>query len=43
MNIIKLADGISNFKGLIKKRDLESFKFDKLMSHTFKNPLYKYF
>ena len=41
---IKSADGIGNFEALLKKKDLESFKFDKLMFlNTFKNPLYKYF
>ena len=42
---IKSADSIGNFKALLKKHDLESFKFDKLMflNCTFKNPLYKYF
>ena len=41
---MKSADGIGNFKALLKKHDLESFKFDKLTSlNTFKNPLYEYF
>ena len=39
---LKSADGIGNFRALLKKHDLESFKFDKLTSlNTFKKPLYE--